>query len=264
MTRQSRTFTAEIRAVPGSNGRQFWTMPVAYDVVDDYGTIWNPGVFGRSVEEKLPALMYGHAGWNDIDQVMGGAIDYRDGDRGPEALYELLDFDAQPKARIFAALIEDRGNGSKPFMRDMSVGFERWEWTGPGGVRDLDATDREMRGRLGRPAVERMLAAGWDETSLVVAGAVPGAQALTGARMVQTRSGLTVAMDDVVELAKRKAAGKLTDEEAQEALRILGGGDETWSEENSVTVDGDATEQIEDDTDDVLAEADEVLEQLES
>lgn len=257
-TRDHRTFTAEIRAVPGSNGRQFWTMPVAYNVVDDYGTIWNQGVFTRSAAEKMPALMYGHAGWNDIDQVMGGAIDYRDGDRGPEALYELLDFDAQPKARIFAALIEERADGGKPFMRDMSVGFERWDWTGPGGSRQLDDADREMRGRLGRPAVERMLEAGWDETSLVVAGAVPGAKALTGARMVQTRSGLTVPLDDVVELAKRKAAGDLTDDEAQEALRMLGVGEELPPPA------GDTGTEIDDDEiDGALAEADALLSELE-
>lgn len=254
--RDHRNFAAEIRAVPGSNGRQFWTLPLAYEVVDDYGTIWTRGVFDKSVTEKMPALMWGHAGWTDIDQMMGGAIDYRDSDRGPEALYELLDFEAQPKARILAALIEPHERTGQPFVRDMSVGFDRREWEGNGGQRDLKSEDREMRDRRGRPALERMIEAGWDETSSVVAGAVPGAGALTPVRMAQTRSGLAVPLDDVVEIAKRKAAGDLTDAEAQAALDLLGHpGAEAALEAIEDTTD--------DDLDAVLAEADAALNDLE-
>jgi hypothetical protein len=86
-------FRPEIRAVDGSNGRQFWAMPLAYEVVDDYGTIWTQGVFDHSVEERMPTLLYGHD-WSNLTNVLGRAIDYRDQPEGPQALFELTDFDS--------------------------------------------------------------------------------------------------------------------------------------------------------------------------
>jgi HK97 family phage prohead protease len=240
-------FRPEIRAVDGSNGRQFWAMPLAYEVVDDYGTIWTQGVFNSSVEERMPTLLYGHD-WSDVTNILGRAIDYRDLPEGPQTLFELTDFDAHPHTRQVAAQINE---GT---MVDMSVGFDRRQWAGPGSDEKLAASDAEMRGPTGVRAVERMYEAGWDETSLVVRGAVPGAKVLSGVRMAKVRA-KTLEFEHVVELAKRKAAGELTDDELNVALELLATDDEPAEPEVEV-------DEIE--ADDGIAEAAEALEALET
>lgn len=211
-----RNFRPEIRSVDGSNGRQFWAMPVAYEVVDSYGTIWTRGVFDKSVREKMPVLLYGHD-WANVGNVLGRAVDYRDGDDGPRTLFELTDFDEHPHTRQVAAQIND---GT---LVDMSVGFDRRRWQGPGGESGLAVADRELRGPTGTKPIERMLEAGWDETSLVVAGAVPGSKVLTGVRSVRIADGREVPVADVLELARSISSGDCTYEEAVQALGLLAG-----------------------------------------
>lgn len=248
--KDKRRFRPEIRAVSGSNGRQFWAMPLAYEVVDDYGTIWTRGVFARSVTEKLPVLLYGHD-WGNVTNVLGRAVEYRDEDDGPRALFELTDFDEHPHTRQVAAQINE---GT---LVDMSVGFDRRRWHGPGGERALGEEDRDKRGPNGAQAVERMLEAGWDETSLVVAGAVPGSKVLTGVRS-KTRAG--VAIDDVVELGRKLDAGEISYPEAEAALRLLAG-------DQAPEADGGDGEADQAPSDEelaaVLAEADAALSELE-
>jgi hypothetical protein len=248
------TFKAEFRAVPGSNGRQFWTLPVAYEVVDDYGSIWTRGVFDKSVTEKFPALMWGHSGWSDIAQMMGGAVDYRDTSDGPEALFELLEEDDQPNTRILAGLLKQRESGPA-FVRDVSVGFSKEVWDGNGGQRSLADEDRSRSGRRGG-AKERIRVADWDELSVVVAGAVPGAKTLTSVRSTHVRS-KTLQFDDVIELARRKAAGDLTEAELEAAIELLATDDDPVIPDPPVEVD-----EIE--ADDGIAEAAEALEALET
>jgi HK97 family phage prohead protease len=249
-------FRPEIRAVDGSNGRQFWAMPLAYEVVDDYGTIWTQGVFTRSVEERMPTLLYGHD-WSDVTNILGRAIDYRDLPEGPQTLFELTDFDAHPHTRQVAAQINE---GT---MVDMSVGFDRRRWAGPGSDEKLSAQDAEQRGPTGVRAVERMYEADWDETSLVVRGAVPGAKVLSGVRMalVRLRGEMertkVLEFEHVVELAKRKAAGELTDDELNVALELLATDDTPVIPEPEVEV-----EDVQ--ADDGIAEAAEALEALET
>lgn len=248
--RDRRRFRPEIRAVDGSNGRQFWAMPLAYEVVDDYGTIWTRGVFDKSVRDKMPVLLYGHD-WSSVTNVLGRAVDYRDEADGPRTLFELTDFDEHPHTRQVAAQINE---GT---LLDMSVGFDRRRWLGPGGERGLPDADRELRGPHGAKPVERMLEAGWDETSLVVAGAVPGSKVLTGVRSVRTASGLQVPADSVVELARKQSAGEITFEEAQAALRLLAG------DQPPPEAEADPDPVTDDETAAVLAEAEAALEQLE-
>ena len=238
----------------GSNGRQFWAMPVAYEVVDDYGTIWTRGVFDASVREKMPVLLYGHD-WGNVTNVLGRAIDYRDGEDGPRTLFELTDFDQHPHTRQVAAQINE---GT---LVDMSVGFDRRRWLGASWGNDagvegpLPDKDKAKTGPHGAVAVERMLEAGWDETSLVVAGAVPGSKVLTMVRS-KTRGG--VVLDDVVALGRKIAAGEVTHDEAQAALLLLERPDPSAD-------DGDDDDEPEDtaDVDEAIAEAQAVLEDLE-
>jgi HK97 family phage prohead protease len=226
VSNQFRHYRPEIRAVDGSNGRQFWAMPVAYEVVDDYGTIWSRGVFDKSVRERMPVLLYGHD-WENIGNLLGKAIDYRDGDDGPRTLFELTAFDEHPHTRQIAAQIND---GT---LTDMSVGFERRQWEGPGGVRGLADADRELRGPHGAKPVERMLEAGWSETSLVVDAAVPGSKVLTSVRQkVWWRRGASLEAGLAIDVIKAVASGELSHDEGRVALELL------------ATDDGDAGDDV--------------------
>jgi phage head maturation protease len=175
---------SEIRVVPGSNGRQFWAHPLQYNVVDDYGSLWSGGVFDEDAAERLPTLLYGHD-WISLSNVLGRGIDYQDTRERPRVLYEFDDFDAVPSARQAAAQVN---SGT---LKDMSVGFRRKE----GGTVARDLLSDEDRA-LG--AKERIVKAGWDETSLVVRGAVPGAQV---ASQVRSRPGQVIT--DVADLLRR-------------------------------------------------------------
>lgn len=252
-----RRFETEIRAVEGSNGRQFWAMPLAYEVVDDYGTIWTRGVFDASVRQRMPTLLYGHD-WSHVTNVLGRAIDYRDDHDGPRTLFELTDFDDHPHTRQVAAQINE---GT---MRDLSVGFDRRRWLGPSWSNDdgcegpLPDADQDKVGPHGAKAVERMLTAGWDETSLVVAGAVPGAKVLTGVRSKVTVRGRSVAFADVLDLAKLKASGQVTHEEALAALDLLADDDPDDLPDPETVGD-----EPDDETAAALAEAEAALDELE-
>jgi hypothetical protein len=210
MTTERRIYRAEFREVPGSNGRQRWATAVTYDVVDDYGTIWQPGVFDDALGERMPTILYGHD-WYALDHVLGAGIDFRQtpddvGPPGVDVLFEFADPDEVPSARLAMALLDPKATSRGAVLRDVSVGFERREWL------RRDSLSAEQ---LAQGAEEVMVRAGMDELSLVVRGAVPGAQ-------VRGRRG-AVDLDAVVEIAKRKAAGEITQAEADEAIRLLSG-----------------------------------------
>ncbi len=203
-TIERRTYAFDWReAVKGSNGLQRWATAVAYNVVDDYGSMWSPGCFNAALDERMPTLLYGHD-WHTLEHVLGKGIDYRDHAEGVDVLIEFDDPAHVPMAGQAAHQVEVKT------LRDVSVGFERFEWR-----RDGALTDAERK--LG--ADEVIVQAGMDELSLVIRGAVPGAQMRSGAGLV--------GIDAVVEIARRKAAGELSDVEAAEAVKLLGAtGDE--------------------------------------
>ena len=201
MNIERRTFRSEFRDVPGSNGRQKWATAVAYNVADDYGTAWMPGVFDQALSERMPVILYGHD-WHNLDHVLGRGVDFRQtpDDVGPPGVDVLMEFAEVEAAELAMKLLDQR------VLSDVSVGFERHEWL------TRDKLPKEL---IEIGATEAMERAGMDELSLVVRGAVPGAQ-------VRSRRG-AVDLDAVVEIAKRKAAGELTDLEAQAALDLLAG-----------------------------------------
>jgi hypothetical protein len=192
---------SEFRDVPGSNGRQKWATAVAYNVTDDYGTVWLPGVFDAALSERMPVVLFGHD-WYNLDHVLGRGVDFRQtpDDVGPPGVDVLMEFADVEAADLAMKLLDQR------VLTDVSVGFERREWL------TRDKLPKEL---LELGATEAMQRAGMDELSLVVRGAVPGAQ-------VRSRRG-AVDLDAVVEIAKRKAAGELTDAEASAALDLLAG-----------------------------------------
>lgn len=170
------------------DGRTFTARVVAYDTIDDYGTRFTPGVFTESLGERMPVLAWSH----DWGEPIGRATDHDDRDDGLYMTFHLSDPDAVPRARQARAQL---GDGT---LTDVSVGFMRRA--------SRDAEDEE--------GVVDITKADLDEVSIVLRGAVPGAQILS------VRSG-AVSVDAVVEIAKRKAAGELSDEEAQAALALL-------------------------------------------
>jgi HK97 family phage prohead protease len=134
----------------GGSGRIFG-VAVTYDVVDDYGTRFSPGVFADSLKNRLPTLVWGHD-WSD---PIGRVVDYNDTSKQLEITAQLDDPAAVPRARQAFAQLK---SGT---LRDMSVGFLRQE--------DQKAPDN-------LPGVTDITRGILDEVSLVLVGAVPGSQ----------------------------------------------------------------------------------------
>ena len=172
-------------------------------VVDDYGTVWMADVFDEALAARGPVLCWAH----DWGEPLGPMVTYRTGAGGPEIDFVFSDFDDVPMARRAHSQVSD---GT---IRDCSVGFMRREWR--------QATDADQERWPG--ATEVITKADLDEVSLVLRGAVPGAAVLS------VRSGAgTIDTEAFLDIAKRKAAGELTDAEAKVALELLeqlGGGE---------------------------------------
>lgn len=195
--RETRRGVGEVRAAT-IDGKPGVTLHVIRPgVVDDYGSLWAPDTFDESLGRRLPTLCWAH----DWGEPLGPAVDFRTGTDGPEVDFVFSDFDAVPSARRAHAQV---GDGT---IRDCSVGF----WN----VKRRDPTDEE---RVQYPGIREVIeSADLDEVSLVLRGAVPGA------KVVSVRSGAAVDVDAVMEIARRKAAGELTDAEAKAAVELLAG-----------------------------------------
>lgn len=193
MQREHRAFRAtEIRA--SADSRTFEAVVVNYGVIDDYKTIFDPGVFTQSLEERMPRITWAH----DWAEPLGRYVDYKDSSEGLTLVGEFDDFEAVPRARqAHAQLLSGT-------IDQFSVGFHRKE----GGTYEDDQGITHFR-RLGL-----------DEAALVLVGAVPGT------KLVSVRSALglrEVPQEFVVELGKKIAAGELTQAEAKAALDLASG-----------------------------------------
>src|SRR5215471_2396567 len=71
---EHRTVRAEIRSPPDQPGT-FEATVMHYGIVDDYGTVFDPGVFTASLDKRLPRITWGHD-WAD---VIGRVVDFKDG-----------------------------------------------------------------------------------------------------------------------------------------------------------------------------------------
>lgn len=201
---ERRVYRTEFRDVPGSKGRQKWATAVTYNTVDDYGTIWLPGCFDKSLGERMPTMLYGHD-WYSLDHVLGKGVDFRQspGAPGVDVLLEFDDPEFVPMVRQAMWQVDNKT------LQDVSVGFDRWEWL---------EREKLTPEQLKAGASEAMVEAGMDELSIVVRGAV------TGASFRNRRTG-SLDIDAVMAIAKRKVAGEITEEEAQAALDLLAGTD---------------------------------------
>lgn len=191
--------SARVTNVDG-DGRTFTARAVTYDVVDDYGSVFVRGVFNESLDRRLPVIAWAH----DWSEPIGRAVGYEDAEDGLYLTGRLSDPEDVPRSRQALSQLND---GT---LTDVSVGFS--------GTQRRSPTEDEAQRFPG--AKEIITRADLDETSMVLRGAVPGAKVLS------MRSGGQVNIDAVVEIAKRKAAGELTDAEAQAAIELLAGDDQ--------------------------------------
>lgn len=194
--RQASKLGLELRATTVDDRPGVTLHAIRPGVVDDYGSLWQADAFDESLARRLPTLVWAH----DWSEPLGPATDFRTSQEGPEVDFVFSDFDAVPLARRAHAQVAD---GT---IQDCSVGFSNTQRRSP------TAEEQKMFPGV-REVIEK---ADLDEISLVMRGAVPGAKVLA----VRAAGG-TVAVDDVVELAKRMSAGELTLAEAQAALTLL-------------------------------------------
>jgi HK97 family phage prohead protease len=208
-SRRSHGMTIETRAVPASTielrepgdpgqPKGFTARVVNYGVRDSYGTSWAPGVFSRSLREKLPSVVWGHD-WND---PIGRTVAYREvpasgADRGGlEIDVELDDFDAVPKARQAYAQLK---SGT---MKEFSFAF----------IRGQSRPDPELRDTI------QIVDADVDEFSVVLNGSVPG----TAVQAIRSKQpGGEIAGSRAAEILTEFASGRLTLSDAFEQCRTV-------------------------------------------
>lgn len=152
-----RSVKAEVRTVGEEVERLFEAEVVPYDVIDDYGSVWRPGVFSRSLERKPPKVAFGH----DWHEPIGLVIAHRESATGLEVRARLDEFDAVPKAKQAYAQLK---SGT---LDEFSFGFERVT---------IEVPSEEQRAA---GAKEIITEARLYEISPVLAGAVPGTKLLS-------------------------------------------------------------------------------------
>lgn len=193
MQRETRKATG-IRLTSDGDGHRYLTVrAITPGVVDDYGSLWNPHTFDESAAKRMPTLTWGH----DWAEPIGRGVNYEPSDDGPVITFRFDDPEAVPTARRAIAQVE---SGT---IDDVSVGFS--------GTTRRAPTDEERQAYPG--VLEVIEKANLDETALVLLGAVPGAKVL------QLRSG-EVPGEFVLDLARKIAAGDISHEEAEAALRL--------------------------------------------
>lgn len=224
MERERRALHATHVRVPDDGSRTFEAVVMHYGVEDDYGTFFDPGCFTESLKTRLPRICWSHD-WSD---PIGRYVDYRDTDTDLTLVGEFDPFDAVPRAHQAWAQLR---SGT---IDQFSVGFS-------------DVTTRLVDDKV------HFTKATLDEASLVLVGAVPNTK-LVSVRSPKFEGKREVPVDTLIELAKKKAAGELTDEEADAALALAAGTvltDPATGETSETVTDDEATA--------VLADADAAL-----
>lgn len=178
----------EVRAVAEDGTIE--VLAVVWGVVDDYGTRFVKGAFTESIEARLPTIAWAH----DWSEPVGRAVSYRETDEG---LFITARLDiGQGIARADQAYAQLKSGT----LDDVSIGFWRLaDRTAEDGVTEITEGDL-------------------DEVSVVLRGAVPGAKVMA---VRSARTGEMIAVDSVVAIAEKVAAGEISQAAADEALRLL-------------------------------------------
>lgn len=178
----------EVRVVDEVTGR-FEAVVVQYGVLDDYGTIFDPGCFRESLEARMPRITWAH----DWSEPLGRYVGYQDTEQSLTLIGQFDSFDDVPRARQAWAQLR---SGT---IDQFSVGFVRRE------VADVEGVTHFVKAQL-------------DEAALVLVGAVPDTKLVS----VRSPAGVSeVPVDFVIDLARKKAAGMITQAEAEEALALV-------------------------------------------
>lgn len=178
----------EVRAVAEDGTIE--VLAVVWGVVDDYGTRFVKGAFTESIEARLPTIAWAH----DWSEPVGRAVSYRETDEG---LFITARLDiGQGIARADQAYAQLKSGT----LDDVSIGFWR------------------LADRTAEDGVTEIVEGDLDEVSVVLRGAVPGAKVMA---VRSARTGEMIAVDSVVAIANKVAAGEISQAAADEALRLL-------------------------------------------
>lgn len=193
MNREHRAGLVEIRATQVEGKPGVTLHAIKPGVVDDYGSLWSPDTFDKSLARRLPTLCWSH----DWSEPLGPGTGFRLGTDGPSVDFVFSDFDAVPMARRAYAQVQD---GT---IQDCSVGFSN--------TKRRDPTDEEIAQYPG--VREVILEADLDEISLVMRGAVPGAKVLA------VRSDETVSKQVAANIIAQLGAGTIDLADALQQLK---------------------------------------------
>lgn len=225
----------EVREAADGKGRTIRLQPIVPLIVDDYGSVFMPDTFDGSLGERMPTLAWGHNWQNPI----GRATDW-----GADGDLRWIDFRVDDPAVVpdAARAIAQVESGT---IDDCSVGFSN--------TRRRPPTDEELERWPG--AVEIIERADLDEVSLVLRGAVPGAKVLA----LRSREGrvLQVDEDTAMDVARKVAAGEISEDEGRAYLSLLAVDDGTPDASAAPPTD---PPEPSDTVADALAEADAALE----
>jgi len=175
------THISEFRASPDGVEGRFQARVLNYNVLDDYDTMFAPGVFTDSMKVRMPRIVWGH----DWRMILGRWIDYQDTKDSLILTGEFDDFDKVPMA---AQAYEQLRSGT---IDQFSVGFRASEWV------DSKMEDKEW---MVRTFTKGLL----DEVSLVLVGAVPDTELMAGSLRT---AGLKLNVRDP--LMSKEAAGAI-------------------------------------------------------
>lgn len=211
------------------DGRHYFTARIVnYEVPDSYRTSWAPGVFTRSLEQKLPTAVFAHQ-W---DRPIGKVVSYQEQSDGLDVTVRMSDLEVNPDAKRMYYHLKDQE------IEEFSFAFERVN----------EEPDPNHRG------VARILEASLDEVSPVLKGSVPGT------RVLAMRSGdEPVDKAFAAELLIKFHSGEIDLADALQALKV-GAGESVSPLEFS-----EADTQSEDDTPEVVSpdpDEEDVLEKL--
>lgn len=233
--REYRQVAADYTLDEGTPGRIVADV-VTYNVVDSYGTMFDPGAFTESLQNRMPTICWGHS-WLD---PIGQWVDYDNNEQRLRLMGE-LDLETRGDQLLVPSAHRAYLQLKKRTITDFSVGFLRLE----------DRKDAK------NPSVYVISKGLLDEASPVMIGSVPGAE-LVSIRSTRTRSALTrsgnallVPADLAQDIIVRFERGDLDLGDAIQELKRVSVtadelGDDANSDDDDDTSDDDTSEGVPD------------------
>lgn len=171
---------------------------VAYNVLDDYRSVFAPGCLTASLNRKLPIFCHAH----DWQVAIGRGISWRDTAAGPEVTARI---DTDPRVPVARQVLAQLESGT---LKECSIGFSNAKRRSP--------TNAEAQRWPG--VDEIIISASCDEVSIVALAAVPGAE------LVSMRSSMSKMRADLaagrISPAQYRARVRM-DKEIDEAISIV-------------------------------------------